>query len=616
MFPRTHCPYCSYPLLLHSSSGKPYWFCCHCYQDVPYGIDRTSTLEQSPQQSPKKSLQQSLQQSPEQLEACSSTQPVSANGDRHPDLPADILQHPQVDLQLELAKLEQLKEDFLNTTSHELRTPLSNMRLAIQMLDRLLRQEGVLTSEQVDTGTNPARISDYLKLLRDECEQEIGLINDLLVLQQIEAGTQSLLPMQLLLQDWILQMVAPFEAQMLSRQQRLRIDIPSNLPPLTTDFTLLDRLLSELLHNACRFTPKGEQITVAASASAGRLQIQVINSGVEIAESELTRIFDKFYRVPTDDPWQHQGTGLGLALAKALALYLDGTIWAKHQSGQTCFTVELPCRESQEITYKDVLMSYVAYYLSRGKTVLSPRQGTLPFEGEVYHYWGYHRDFLDFWHQLLQRPDFSELYLQGDNHAFRQFLGGECMVTECARCRLPIPTESGHVYSTPNCLLCHDPVVSENQQGKASKRCIEKESENETGITHVLAIGKQCHPDASLQTSLRANGFEVTFVSDPNVITLDVLPSSVNLILINADIAESEAQAWARQLDCYPQLRGVQIVALSCQNRFSHPWTDRQLGVEDYLLSPLGGDRLAHQLRQVLPQPLTAGASQLHWFPC
>ncbi|HEY9639208.1 MAG TPA: ATP-binding protein [Coleofasciculaceae cyanobacterium] len=592
MVPRTDCPYCSYPLLLHSSAGQPYWFCCRCHQDVPYGIDRIPTLDP--------------------LEASSPTQHLPSRTDHNLELAAELIQPKQADLQLEFAKLNQLKEDFLNTTSHELRTPLSNMRLAIHMLNALLHQEGILAAEPAETGTNPARISDYLKVLNDECEQEISLINDLLSLQQLEAGTQPLLPMQLLLQDWMLLMVAPFAEPMFNHQQQLRIDIPSNLPPLTTDFTLLNRLLSELMHNACKFTPQGEQITITASALAGRIQIQVINSGVEIPESELTQVFDKFYRIPTEDPWKHKGTGLGLTLAKALAGYLGGAIWAELQSGQTCFTVELPCQESQGITHKDILMSYAAYYLSRGKTILSPRQGILPFEGEVYQYYGYHRDFLEFWQRLSQRHDFPELYLQGDDHAFHQFLEGSCTVTECARCRLPIPTETGHVYSTPSCLLCHDPVTPENTQRDLSKQRFD----GDTGMTQVLAIGVQCHADSRLEALLTANGFEVTFISNPQAITLSALPPSVDLVLINADMSESVAQDLAKKLGCYPHLQGVQIVALTSQNRFSLPWTERKLGIEDYLLLPLGGDRLAQHLHQAASHSSTDSLSQLHWFPC
>jgi nitrogen-specific signal transduction histidine kinase len=519
--------------------------------------------------------------------------------DVHPNLAvaSAITQQQQASLQTELAKLNQLKDDFLSTTSHELQTPLSNMRLSIQMLEMLLRQTGVLTAEPTTAESRPGKISHYLTVLKAECEREIGLINDLLSLQALEAGTQPLLPMSLPLQDWLLQVVETFEVKAGNQQQQLRIDLSANLPPLRTDFMLLERLLSELLTNACKFTPPEGQITITASTMAGQIQIRVTNSGVEIPTGELTQIFHKFYRVPSDDPWRHKGVGLGLALGKRLAHYLGGDLWAESRLGQTCFIVELPCPESQGVTPTDVLMSYVAYYVSRGKSIVSPMHGVLPFEGKVYQHWGYHRDFLDFWRRLQQRPDFRELFLDGDDHAFRQFLSGDCTVTECARCRLPIPTAEGCTYSTPSCLFCDVPV------------------DVGARMMQIVAIGVQHLPDKLLEASLAANGFDLTFIADLANLPLQALPSSIDLVVIDASVAQTTVQAWTKDLCCYPQFQGVQIVALSAYNRFSLPWTEQRLGIADYLLSPLGGTYLARRLQQISP-PMADGSLQLHWFPC
>ncbi|PZV10556.1 MAG: hypothetical protein DCF22_16330 [Leptolyngbya sp.] len=569
---RTQCPNCSYPLLLHSASGKPYWFCHHCYQSVAYGVDQTSILSHAANALP--------------------------TMDVHPNLAvASEITQQQVSLQTELAKLNQLKDDFLSTTSHELQTPLSNMRLSIQMLEMLLRQTGVLTAEPTTAESRPGKISHYLTVLKAECGREIGLINDLLSLQALEAGTQPLLLMSLPLQDWLLQVVETFEVRAGNQQQQLRIDLPANLPPLSTDFTLLERLLSELLTNACKFTPPGGQITITASALAGQMQIQVTNSDVEIPAGELTQIFHPFYRVPSADPWRHEGTGLGLALGKRIAHYLGGDLWAENRLGQTCFTVDLPCPESQDITATDMLMSYVAYYVSRGKSILSLMHGVLPFEGEVYQHWGYHRDFLDFWRRLQQRQDFRELFLDGDDHAFRQFLSGDCTVTECARCRLPIPTAEGCAYRTPSCLFCDLPI------------------DVEARMMQIVEIGSQHPLDKQLEASLAANGFELTLIADPANLPLQALPSAIDLVLIDAAVAETTVQAWIKDLYCYPQFQGVQIVALSAYNRFSMPWTERRLDIADYLLSPLGGTYLARRLQQISPAR-TDSSLQLHWLPC
>jgi signal transduction histidine kinase len=72
------------------------------------------------------------------------------------------------------------------------------------------------------------------------------------------------------------------------------------------------------------------------------LQFSITNTGTEIPEEELPRIFEKFYRIPNADPWRRGGTGLGLALVKKLVESLGGTIQVSSGSGQTCFTVYLP----------------------------------------------------------------------------------------------------------------------------------------------------------------------------------------------------------------------------------------------------------------------------------
>lgn len=79
------------------------------------------------------------------------------------------------------------------------------------------------------------------------------------------------------------------------------------------------------------------------------MQLQVSNSGVEIPASELSRVFDKFYRVPSSDPWKQGGTGLGLALVQKLTEYLGGCISVESASSQTCFTVKLPLLNSDSL---------------------------------------------------------------------------------------------------------------------------------------------------------------------------------------------------------------------------------------------------------------------------
>jgi signal transduction histidine kinase len=155
------------------------------------------------------------------------------------------------------------------------------------------------------------------------------------------------------LQTWIPHVVEPFLERARTQTQYLQVEVPSDLPSITTDLSSLERILSELLHNACKYTPANAAITVSAqyipSSDGGEsdrppalLVLQVSNSGTELLPSELSRIFDKFYRIPSNDPWKHGGTGLGLALVKRLVGHLGATIRADSANNHVTFTVELP----------------------------------------------------------------------------------------------------------------------------------------------------------------------------------------------------------------------------------------------------------------------------------
>lgn len=256
----------------------------------------------------------------------------------------------------ELERLHRLKDDFLSTVSHELRTPLSNIKMAIQMLEIALKDLDLPTKIQ------SFPVARYLQILRDECDRETSLINDLLDLARLDAGTEPLMLTTIDLRVWLPHLAEAFDERIRNQQQTLILDIPAELPMLTTDLSYLERTLVELLHNACKYTPPGETIVISANThthsnhshvvngrsalpatdSADSLVLSVSNSGVEIPPEERDRIFDKFYRIPNHDPWKYGGTGLGLALAKKQVELLQGKIWVTSEHGWTTLTVKLP----------------------------------------------------------------------------------------------------------------------------------------------------------------------------------------------------------------------------------------------------------------------------------
>lgn len=254
----------------------------------------------------------------------------------------------------ELERLNLLKDDFLSTVSHELRSPMTTIRMAVQMLETVLGMVKDTQSESnvILTQNNFSKAVTYLKILNKECQRETALINDLLDLTQLEAEKNSDILQDVVLQEWIPQVAESFQDRTQQQHQELQIHVPAQLPPLRTNLAVLERILTELLQNACKYTPADETITVSAmpyeaeSAASAEgpspfLLLTVSNSGVEISDRDRVSIFDKFYRIPNSDPWKHGGTGLGLTLVKRLVEQLSGSIEVFSSDNLVCFTLKL-----------------------------------------------------------------------------------------------------------------------------------------------------------------------------------------------------------------------------------------------------------------------------------
>ncbi len=238
----------------------------------------------------------------------------------------------------ELEQLNILKDDFLSTVSHELRTPLSNMKMAIHMLKVFPVSE---------------RGQQYLNILDTECKREIELITDLLDLQRLEAGTESIPLDTIDLTTWLPTIMEPFKSRVKKRQQILKTKYPKQLPKIRSNNNSLGRILAELLNNACKYTEDGGEIKFSIECNHKKNSTQsisetptpikfIVSNPSEIPASELSKIFDRFYRVPNADPWKQGGTGLGLALLKELVAQLHGNVLVTSTNGWTTFTVELP----------------------------------------------------------------------------------------------------------------------------------------------------------------------------------------------------------------------------------------------------------------------------------
>jgi signal transduction histidine kinase/DNA-binding response OmpR family regulator len=244
----------------------------------------------------------------------------------------------------ELESLNSLKDDFLSTVSHELRTPVANMKMAIQMIELSMKRVDPVSEQLPEVRSELHRTSRYFQILNEECNREMHLINDLLDLQRLDVGAQLLIPTPISLQTWLPHLIDSFEHRFQQQQQTLKLYIDPQLPTIVCDMPSLERIMTELLNNACKYTPIGETISITADLDIDRTVIKITSHGIEIPADQLPKVFDRFYRIPNSDPWKQGGTGLGLALVRKLVEYLGGSIQAISTTGQTCFLIELPLR--------------------------------------------------------------------------------------------------------------------------------------------------------------------------------------------------------------------------------------------------------------------------------
>ncbi|MBD2677170.1 MULTISPECIES: response regulator [Nostoc] len=259
----------------------------------------------------------------------------------------------------QLQRLNELKENFLATTSDEIRMPLWNIKMTISVLEKILEREDILNSELLSPFES---VAGYLSILRQHCEQGLDLVNNLLSVQMIDADVHPLKLTSFQLQDWLPQVASHFRERARSQQQIFHLSIPPDLPAIVSDLAILTKIVSELLNNACKYSPPDEEIRLAVrliyttksfinddtefqtitTSQVPFFEITISNSGVLIPTKQQSRIFEPFYRIPDNDFWKNGGPGLGLALVKKLLEYLQGTVEVTSIHGWTRFTVLLP----------------------------------------------------------------------------------------------------------------------------------------------------------------------------------------------------------------------------------------------------------------------------------
>jgi PAS domain S-box-containing protein len=235
----------------------------------------------------------------------------------------------------ELERNDRLKSEFLASMSHELRTPLHTI---IGYSDLLAEgADGIISEQQ----------KRFLEYVRKDSRHLLELINDILDLSKIEAGSLELNREEFAIAEALKEVVDSFRAAAAAKSIALEEDLSCGTF-VNADRTRFKQILYNLLSNAVKFTPEGGRVRVVSSAGARVATVSVSDTGPGIARGEQAAIFDPFHQAGVTTKGVREGTGLGLAITKRLVEQHGGRIAVESEVGRGArFTFTLPAGSAE-----------------------------------------------------------------------------------------------------------------------------------------------------------------------------------------------------------------------------------------------------------------------------
>jgi len=227
-----------------------------------------------------------------------------------------------------LQNKEQLKDGYLSSVCQELRTPLTHMKTALSLLN--------------SPTIKPPQRQRYLQMLNTQCDRQSILITGLLDLINLEHQLEQTSLELVRLSDVVPGVVSTYQPVAQEKGIMLAYTVSPDLPAVWCVTGGLRQIVLNLLHNSIKFTPKGGQVWVRARLYGDYVQLEFRDTGIGITESEISKIFDCFYRVRSGTSEELGGAGLGLTIVKRLLWRCGGSIIvrSKPDEGST-FTVQL-----------------------------------------------------------------------------------------------------------------------------------------------------------------------------------------------------------------------------------------------------------------------------------
>lgn len=232
----------------------------------------------------------------------------------------------------QVRRLQTMRRDFISNLSHELRSPLASLRAVVETL-----QDGALK--------DPPAAERFLERAEREVDTMTQMVEELTELSQIESGQVRLRLERITLAELVDVPLERLRSQAERGNLALCVDIPADLPPAMVDRERIQQVITNLLHNAVKFTPPGGTITLTAreesraASHTSEIVVEVQDTGIGISRQDLPRVFERFYKSDRARTRGRGGTGLGLAIARHIVEAHGGRIWiqSKESKGSTFF---------------------------------------------------------------------------------------------------------------------------------------------------------------------------------------------------------------------------------------------------------------------------------------
>ncbi|GAX45201.1 histidine kinase [Tolypothrix sp. NIES-4075] len=241
---------------------------------------------------------------------------------------------------------EELKDEYLNNVCQELRSPLTHMKTALSLLN--------------SPNLKPPQRQRYLQMLNNLCDRQSSLITGLLDLVELERNLDLTTLESVRLSEIVPGVVSTYQPLAQEKGILLAYTVPNDLPAVRCVTGRLRQIVINLLHNSIKFTPNGGQVSVraflggtspregiqkASTTALGKsnyVQLEFRDTGIGIAENEIPKIFDRFYRVRSGTTEDKGGAGLGLMIVQQLLRHCGGSISVKSKLSEgSIFTVQL-----------------------------------------------------------------------------------------------------------------------------------------------------------------------------------------------------------------------------------------------------------------------------------